>query len=167
MTEESRTASRTAIKAAIDELAAAFPPSALEIEAAFAEWGTSYTDAAAFKAGARGRRWDELSPRFLEHHHDALPFLGPAAIAGVLPAYLAAALGRAPGLDMLPAFLIGVLTRRDDPERFDARFGRLSPAQRQAIAHALEAWERSLEDSHRRRSITEALDSYWRTTRSG
>jgi hypothetical protein len=67
---------------------------------------------------------------------------------------------------MLPSFLIGVLMRGDnkDSERFDARFGPLPPAQRQAIAHALEAWERSFENPDRRRPITEALESYWRIT---
>jgi len=155
-----------AIQAALDELRTAFPPRTLDTEGVFAEWGVSYTDGTSYKAEAHGKRWDELSPRFLEFHHDALLFLGPAAVADVIPAYLAAVLRGAPELDMLPRFLIDVITRGADGERFDARFGRLPPAQRQAITHALEAWEGSLEDSHRRRSITEALESYWRTTRS-
>jgi hypothetical protein len=167
MTDAIQRAIQRAIERAIDELRTAFPPHPLETESVFAEWGVSYTDGTSYKAEARGKRWDELSPRFLERHHDALLFLGPDAVVEAIPAYLAVALQRAPELDMLPAFLIGVLARRADPERFDARFGRLTPAQREAIAHALEAWEGSLEDSHRRRSITEALESYWRTTRSG
>jgi hypothetical protein len=155
-----------AIQRAIDELRVAFPPRPLETASAFAEWGTTYLDSEKYRREAEGKRWDELSPRFLEFHHDALVFLGPAALVEVIPAYLAAALRRDPELDMLPTFLRSLLTRGADDARFDARFGRLTPAQRQAIARALEAWEASREGSHVQRSITEALDSYWRTTRS-
>ena len=158
-----------AIQTAIDELRTAFPPHPLDVQSAFAEWGVTYTDGATFKTEAQGRRWDELSPRFLEFHHDAVLFLGPAAISDLIPAYLAAALRRDRELGMLPAFLISALTRGIDnnTERFDAQFGRLAPAQRRAITHALEAWEGSLESSDHRRPITEALESYWRTTKSG
>ena len=49
-------------------------------------------------------------------HHDALLFLEPAVLAEVVPAYLATALRRDPELDMLPSFLIGVLTRSEDDD---------------------------------------------------
>ena len=147
---------------AIDELRAAFPPHPLNTEGVFAEWGGSYTDGNSFKTGTHGKRWDELSARFLEYHHDALLFLGPAAVVDMIPAYLAAVLRQERELDMLPTFLINLLTRDTDSERFDARFGRLSSAQRQAITHALAAWAGSLEDSPRKLSIVEALAVYWR-----
>jgi hypothetical protein len=157
-----------AIQAAIDELRTAFPPHPLDVQSAFEDWGVTYIDGARFKTEAHGKRWDELSPRFLEFHHDALLFLEPSVLTEVIPAYLATALRRDQELDMLPRFLISVLMRGDDKdrERFEARFGPLPPAQRQAIAHALEAWEQSFENPDRRRPITDALESYWRGTRS-
>lgn len=157
-----------AIQVAIDELRAAFPPRPLDVQSAFAEWGVSYTNVTSFKAGAQGKRWDDLSPRFLEFHHDAPLFLGWPVVGDVLPAYLAAALRRECETGMLPDFLLSALTRGIDfnTARFDAQFGRLTPAQREAIAHALEAWEASLERADLRRPITEALESYWRNTRS-
>jgi len=154
------------LQTAIDELHTAFSPHPLDPEPMFSEWGVSYPDGASFKVGARGKRWDELPTQFLEFHHDALSFLGPAAVVDVIPACLAAVLRKARELDMLPTFLIDVLTRGIDSERFDARFGRLTHTQRHAITHALEAWAGSLEDSPRQRAILDALESYWRTPRS-
>jgi hypothetical protein len=94
-------------------------------------------------------------------------YLGPSVSGDVLPAYLAAALRRERGLDMLPSFLIAALTRGLDGnnKRFDAQFGPLTSAQRAAVARALEAWQNSVEDPDRRRSIADALDSYWRINR--
>jgi hypothetical protein len=152
------------IQAAIDELQVAFPPRPLDVQSAFDEWGRTYLDVELFQAGAQGKRWDELPPRFLEFHHNAPLYLGPPVSGDVLPAYLAAALRRDRGLDMLPSFLIAALTRGLDGnnKRFDAQFERLTPAQRAAVARALEAWQSAIEDPDRRRSITDALDSYWR-----
>lgn len=156
------------VQTAIDELRNVFPPHPLNTEGVFAEWGGSYTDGKAFKAEAQGKGWDELSTRFLAFHHDALLFLGPEAVIDVIPACLAAVLRQDRGLGMLPRFLIGVLTRSDDTRRFDARFGRLMPAQRQAITQALEVWQSvSIEDEDRQRSITQALESYWRKLEDG
>lgn len=159
------------IQTAIAELRAAFPPHPLDVQSAFEEWGRTYNDGARFKTEAHGKRWDELPPQFLEFHHDALLFLEPAVLAQVVPAYLATALRRDPELDMLPRFLIGVLTRSEDNDnerdRFDARFGGLPAAQQEAIAHALQAWEQSFENPDRRRPISEALARYWRFTRGG
>ena len=154
------------IQAAIEELRSAFPPRPLDVGVAFDEWGVTYLDSASFRAGAEGKRWDELPPAFLEFHHDAPLFLGWPVIADVVPAYLAVALQRAPELDMLPAFLVGALTRGIDNNaaRFDAQFAQLSLAQRRAIASALEAWAQSLQESDRRRQIRLALKSYWQPT---
>ena len=154
------------IEVAIQELQSAFPPHPLDVRTAFDQWGVTYTDGASFQQGAQGKRWDELSPTFLEFHHDALLFLGWPVIVHVIPAYLAAALRRDPELDMLPSFLLGALTRGIDNNttRFDAQFAQLSLAQRNAIALALEAWEQSFENSDRRRPIKAALKSYWRAT---
>ena len=155
-----------ATETAIRDLGTAFPPHSLDTATVFAEWGGSYTDATSFKTGAQGKRWSDLTPTFLEFHHDAMLFLGPAAVVELIPAYLAAALRGGPELDMLPNFVLSVLTRDAEHDRFDARFGQLSNEQRQAIAHALETWEAALEGSHNQPPVTLALDSYWRTTRS-
>jgi hypothetical protein len=154
-----------AFEAVINELRSAFPPYPLDVQTAFDQFGVTYTDGASFQAGAQDRRWDELPPAFLEFHHDALLFLGPPVAANVLPAYLAAALRRDPALDMLPLFLVTALTRDIDNNttRFDAQFGPLSPTQRLAVSHALEAWAGSFASPDRRRALASALDSYWRT----
>lgn len=89
------------IQTATDELRTAFPPHSLDPERMF-EKCVSYTDVHFFEAGARGKRWDELPTRFLEFHHDALLFLGLAAVVQVIPAYLAAGRRRERELDMLP-----------------------------------------------------------------
>jgi hypothetical protein len=151
------------IETAIQDLRTEFPPHPLDTSDMFAEWGGSYLDASSFRAGAQGKRWDELSPHFLELHHDAMLFLGPAAVVEVIPAYLIAAMRGGPDLDMLPNFAIGVLTRADERERFDARFGTLPSTRKRAIARALEAWEMSLQGSHNQPPVS--ADSYWRTFR--
>jgi hypothetical protein len=152
-----------AIQTAIDELKVAFPPHPLDVEHMILGWGIGYTDGHLFKAEARGKRWDELPTQLLEFHREALLYFGPAALVEVIPAYIAAALRRERELDMLPTFLLSVLNRDADSESFDARFGRLTPAQRHAITHALEVWAELLEDSPHQRPIIEALESYWRT----
>jgi hypothetical protein len=153
------------IQAAIDELRVAFPPRPLDVNGAFDEWGRTYLDVQQFQADANRKRWDELPTPFLEFHHNAPLHLGPPVSGDVLPAYLAAALRRDPGLDMLPSFLIDALTRGLDgnDKRFDAQFGSLTTAQRAAVARALDAWHGSVEDPKRQRSITDALNSYWRS----
>lgn len=155
------------IQAALDELLTAFPPQPIETERMFERWGVGYGNSQAFRTDARGKRWDELPVSFLEFHHDALLFMNPGAVSDVIPAYLAAALRRDPGLDMLPAFLLSVLNRSVERERFDERFEHLLPAKRQAITHALEAWAAALEGSHNQTPVIQALESYWRTIRSG
>jgi hypothetical protein len=147
-------------EAALAELHAVFPPRPLDTSTIFAEWGSSYTDAASFRAGAQGKAWDDLPAIFLERHHDALPFLGPAAVAELIPAYLSAALRGGPELDMLPGFTLSVLTPDVEPERFARRFEVLLGVQRQAIARALVAWEAARAGAQP--EITRALDSYWR-----
>lgn len=150
---------------ALDALRSAFPPHPLDTQGAFADWGVSYTDGAKFKAGTHGRPWDALPAQLLVFHCDALGFLGPQAVADVIPAFLAAVLRQGDGLGMLPAFLLDVLTRGAEPDpRFDARFGGLSEAQRRAVRGALEAWEAAVpEGSGRRGAIGAALASHWRT----
>lgn len=152
-----------AIESEIEKLAEAFPPHSIDTATAFEEWGGTYTDAEQFRRGVRGRAWTELDAAFLERHHDALVFLGPSSIADYLPAYLASLLRRDPELSALPSFLLGVLTRGQDPARFDERFARLTPLQRQAIASALVAHEAELEGMSRQRDVTEVLDGYWRS----
>ncbi|HWU87411.1 MAG TPA: hypothetical protein VN253_09050, partial [Kofleriaceae bacterium] len=133
-------AATPSIHEALGELLRTFSPHPLDPTRAFADWGTTYTDAVKFEDGVRGRSWTELPASFLEYHHDALPFLHPRSIGDYLPAYLAVLLRGDPALDALPGFLLGILTR-DDPGRFDARFAYLSLEQRRAVARALVALE--------------------------
>jgi hypothetical protein len=148
----------------IDKLTAAFPPAPLDPTSAFAEWGTTFLDAAKFRAAVAGKRWTELPAELLEYMHDALVFLGPSSIADYLPAYLASLLRRDPELSAMPGFLLGTLTRSAaDADRFDARFARLTIAQRRAVASALVVYEAAVMGTPRREAVTAALDSYWRS----
>lgn len=151
------------IESAIKNLTNAFPPHPLNSAVAFAEWGKTYLDAEKFEQGVHEREWVELEADFLEHNHDALMFLGPSSIADYLPAYLASLLRRDRELSAMPMFLLSVLTRGKDAQRFDERFARLTDVQRQAIAGALVAYEVEVEGTSRQADVTEALDSYWRS----
>lgn len=150
------------IKTAIKNLEGVFVPYPIDPDSAFTEWGSTYPYAADFANAVRGKLWTELPPVFLEQAHDALVFLGPSALADYLPAFLSTVLRRDRELDVLPSFLLGVLTRGADIERFDARFARITPSQRQAIAEALVAFAAELEGAPRQNAVVEALESHWR-----
>lgn len=151
----------------LEELKVAFPVHPLDANDAFREWGGTHLDADAFRRGVAGRTWDVLPAAFLEHHHDALVFLGPSAIAEYLPAYLAAFARRDPALSAMPSFLLGVLTRSGDGTRFDERFAQLTKPQQRAVARVLLACESELAGSSQQRDVTQALDSYWRSQAGG
>jgi hypothetical protein len=151
----------------LEQLKAAFPVRPLDPTDAFQEWGGTYLDAEVFRRGVTDKTWDALPAAFLEHHHDALVFLGPSAIGDYLPAYLAAFARRDPALSAMPSFLLGVLTRGGDGTRFDERFAQLTKAQRQAVGRVLVACERELAGSSQQRDVSEALDSYWRNQAGG
>ncbi|HEU0034477.1 MAG TPA: DUF6714 family protein [Kofleriaceae bacterium] len=151
------------IESEIQKLVQAFPPHPLDASAAFAEWGRTHTSGPEFQRAVDGREWFELEPALLERNHDALVFFGPSSIADYLPAYLASVLRRDPELSAMPMFLFSVLTRGADPARFDARFARLTDAQRRAIASALAAFEAEVAGTSRQQDVTAALDSYWRS----
>lgn len=151
----------------LQDLERAFPPRPIEPEGAFAEWGGTYVDAEAFRAGVRGKRWPEIDASFLERHHDALMFFGPSSIAEYLPAYVVALIRRDPALSAMPSFLLGALTREGDGQRFDDRFRALTAAQRRAIARALAAYETELAGSSRQPDVSAALDGYWRSQVGG
>jgi hypothetical protein len=151
----------------LENLKHAFPLRPIEPADAFAEWGGTYVDARAFRDGVRGKRWTELEASFLEHHHDALVFLGPSSISEYLPAYVIALVRHDPALSALPSFLLSILTRDRDDERFDARFARLTSVQRRALARTLVAYEAELVGSSRQADVSIALDSYWRAQIGG
>jgi uncharacterized protein (DUF58 family) len=150
-----------------ENLERAFPPHPIDPARAFAEWGGTYVDAEVFRAGVRGKRWTELEASFLERCHDAVVFLGPSSIAEYLPAFVLALVRRDPALSALPSFLLSVLTRGGDSERFDARFAELTSAQRRAIARTLAAFEVELAGSPRQADVSAALDDYWRAQIGG
>lgn len=155
-----------AIRKAIEELKSAFPPHPLDTERTPADWREFYGSAGPFTAGAHGKRWDELTPAFLEFHREVLAYFELPALIEVLPAYLAVALQRSPELDMIPTFLLGEICPQSRSKRFDAFFLRLTLVQKQAITHALEAWAEALEDRPRLRAEVEGAANYWRTIRS-
>ena len=151
----------------LENLERVFPPRPIDPADAFAEWGGTYVDADAFRDGVRGMRWTDLDGAFLERHHDALVFFGPASISKYLPAYLRALVRRDPALDALPTFLLSVLTPDGDEGRFEARFERLTAARRRAIARVLAAHEIELAGSSRQAEVRAALDGYWRAQLGG
>ncbi len=151
----------------LQDLERAFPPRLIEPDGAFAEWGGTYVDAESFRVGVRGKRWPEIDASFLERHHDALVFLGPSSIAEYLPAYLLALIRRDPASSAMPSFLLGVLTRGSDGERFDDRFRSLTSAQRRATARTLAAYEMETAASSRQSDVSAALDGYWRSQLGG
>jgi hypothetical protein len=155
------------IESEIRVLTDAFPPELIDSADAFAEWGRTHTDGDEFRRGAAGKRWTELSPAFLEWHHDALVFFGPSSIATYLPAYLMSLLRRDRELSAMPSFLFGVMRRADDPERFDARFAQLTVAQRRAVTNTLLAYERDVAGTARQQDVTDVLDGYWRAFSTG
>ena len=148
---------------ALKGLEAAFPASKLESEGAFGEGGTTYLSGQAFIDGARGRTWQELGAELVEDHHDALLFFTPERFVEYLPAYVAAVARGGPAIRNLPTFLRGALTLTRDPQWFDARIERLTPAQRQAIADVLVALEAATENRLDKQDLTEVVDSYWRS----
>ena len=155
---------------AIENLKRAFPPHTIDPTNAFGEWGGTYVDAAAFREGVRAKPWTELDADFLERHHDALVFLGPQSVAEYLPAYLSKFVSRDPALSALPSFLMAVLTREGNAERFDARFSRLTADQISSVARLLVALERALEcraPHCKRLDVTTSLDRYWRARIEG
>ena len=149
------------------EIEAAFPATPLGPGQAFAEWGLTYLDSEGFRTSSQGRTWRELPPDFLEYHHDALPFLGPAAFREYLPAYIAAVVLHLQQLDALPVSLASILTRKHADTALEARFDRrlelLNARQQRAVAMAFLFLEHSLGSSLEKKRVTEALDSYWRT----
>ena len=151
----------------LENLERVFPPHPIAPATAFAEWGGTYVDAEAFRTGVRGKRWTELDASFLERHHDALVFFGPSTISDYLPAYVRALVRRDPALSALPSFLLSVLTRDNDVERFEARVAGLTAAQRRAIARTLVAYETQLAGSSHQADVSAVLDGYWRAQVGG
>jgi hypothetical protein len=152
-----------AVSDELEKLKVAFPVHRLDAKDAFREWGGTHVDGEAFRRGVTDKTWDVLPAAFLEHHHDALVFLGPSTITDYLPAYVSAFARRDPALSAMPSFLLGVLTRSGDGTRFDERFAQLSKAQRQAVGRVLIACETELAGKSQQREVSDALDSYWRS----
>jgi len=150
---------------------AAFPARLLD-EALFAEpnpgW-RAYLDGAAFEAAVVGRSWPELDRRLLERHHDVLGHAGPALFVAVLPAYLVALIETSEPYQALPLYLLGALTRRDEPRRrreFDQRVAGLADGQRALVARVLEALLTRKSHQFYRGELTGALERHWRVRRT-
>ncbi|HEY4241548.1 MAG TPA: DUF6714 family protein [Kofleriaceae bacterium] len=119
-------------ESALEALVAAWPPHPIEPS------GPAWADESggnAFRDGVRGKTWQELPGELLDYHRSQMSFLGPAEFREVLPAWLAAAMGKP--TDIQEALLYR-LTPGRDVDRFRARFEPLTPLQRNAIAQVLD-----------------------------
>lgn len=125
------------------ELVAVFPPRPLPeslFEDPHGSFVTTYSDDVAFMDGVRDRAWNELSPAFVEEHGGAPSFMTPTMFVALIPAYLACLL-RGDTKSWEPQQILSQLTRKQhewDPE-FDGRKELMTPEQRAAIAHVLDA----------------------------
>ena len=123
-----------------EALRAAFPAEVIHGSAAFAQWGGSYPDAAAFRKAIDGKTWEQLERSYIIKRDDALSFLSTRELVQLLPVYLRSVMEE--GL-MSPA-LEAVLVKLTRPKsgvtraRYDALLAALSPAQRDAITAALQ-----------------------------
>lgn len=152
----------------LEAIAAAFPREPILARDAFSEWGTSYLDAADYRAQLEGKVWHELDRDYLVRRADALGFLGTRVLVAVLPIYLRAVVedgARTDAAGMLTVILRkpGAIAGPDlGTERFEALVGAMTEAQRSVVARVLEAFVESYADSSPGARARATLESYWR-----
>ena len=123
-----------------EALRSAFPPEPIDGSAAFAQWGGSYPDAAAYRNAIDGKTWQQVDRAYIIKRDDALGFLSTRELVQLLPVYLRSVMEE--GL-MSPA-LEAVLVKLTRPKsgatqaRYEALLAAISPAQRDAIVAALQ-----------------------------
>jgi hypothetical protein len=123
-----------------------------------------YLDYKELEDGIRGRDWTELTPEFLENHHEALCFFQAEAYAALLPAYLNALIENSDSLCHLPPFLLTSLTRREDERflrRFDDRVNLLTDEQAVLVGQILRVLSSSPSHNEYKEEIDEALAGFW------
>ncbi|MEJ7602077.1 MAG: hypothetical protein WKG01_29540 [Kofleriaceae bacterium] len=153
----------------VEQLHAAFPDEEIESIGAFTEWGSSYPDAAPYRAQLEGRTWTELDRAYLVRRSDALGFLGTRQLVAVLPVYLNAMVEDgvgSPATEMLTLLLAKPLAGEDSGlghRRFNALVECMTPAQSAAVASCLAALARQDPDGSLGRSAGAAFEGYWNT----
>lgn len=147
---------------------ATFPREPIRGADAFSEWGTTYLDAADYRAQIDGKIWDALDRQYLVRRADALGFLGTEALVAVLPVYLRSVVEDGAQTDA--AGMLTIILRKPGrgkgpdlgADRFAALVESLSEAQRVVVARVLEGFvERYADTSVGDRGL-ETLDSYWK-----
>lgn len=121
-------------------LRAAFPAERIDGSAAFAQWGGSYPDAAAYRQAIDGKTWEQVDRSYIVKRDDALGFLSTRELVQLLPVYLRSVMEEG----LLSPALEAVLVKLTRPKsgvsraRYEAFSAALSPAQRDAITAALQ-----------------------------
>ncbi|HWU90748.1 MAG TPA: hypothetical protein VN253_25960 [Kofleriaceae bacterium] len=153
--------------AVLEQLHAAFPAEPISAEGAFADWGATYLDAAAYIEQLEGKSWTDLDRAYFLQRADALGFLGPRHLIAVLPVYLRSLVED--GVWSQAADTLILLLTKPGPEkkkglklpRFEALVGALTPAQRTAIATLLSVFAMADESGSLGRAALNALNLYW------
>jgi hypothetical protein len=123
-----------------DTLRAAFPAERIDGGAAFAQWGGSYPDAAAYRNAIDGKTWAQLDRAYIIKRDDALGFLSTRELVQLLPVYLRSVMEEGLMSPALEAVLVKLTRPRSAATqvRYDALLSSLSSAQRDAILAALQ-----------------------------
>jgi hypothetical protein len=151
----------------VAQLRAAFPATPITADGAFARWGTTYPDAAVYRERIAGQTWEQLDRGYLLRNSDALGFLGTEALVAVLPVYLRSLVEE--GVWSAAAGMLMLVLARPAPgsdsglghARFDELVDALAPAQRIAVATALDTLARADADGSLGRAAQAALDGFW------
>jgi hypothetical protein len=118
----------------------AFSAERIDGHAAFSQWGGSYPDAAAYRNAIDGKTWEQLDRAYIVKRNDALGFLSTRELVQLLPVYLRSVMEEGLMSPALEAVLVKLTRPRSGVTqvRYDALRASLSPAQRGAIAAALQ-----------------------------
>lgn len=123
-----------------EALRTAFPAERIDGGAAFAQWGSSYPIATAYRNAIDSKTWEQLDRAYIIKRDDALGFLSTRELVQLLPVYLRSVMVEGLASPALEAVLVkltrpkSVATRA----RYDALLAALSPAQRDTIVAALQ-----------------------------
>jgi len=151
----------------VDQLRAAFPPTAIDSKDAFLSWGMTYLDGDEYAKQLNGKRWDEIDRAYLARRSDALGFLGTSHLVAILPAYLREMIEADP-FSTVPGMLTLTLTKPGPKidsglgkKRFNELVEALSDSQRAAVAAALQTYAAERAETGSGSAAQLALDMYW------
>jgi hypothetical protein len=148
----------------IDLLRSAFPTEPIRGVAAFAAWGGSYPDAAAYAQAIDGKTWEQLDRAYIVRRHDALGFLSTHELVQILPVYLLSLADEGVMSPALEAVLVKLAPPAREPakSRFVALVKTLTAQQRAAVVRTLELVADQDPDGSPGRAARAALDSTWK-----